>query len=366
MFLKKNRDHTMKKNILVFIFLISMSTLSFAQRAPNNGGLISVASFGKSMVIGLSVTPDNRIFVAFPGYNGDGHLALAEVKKSKIFPYPDLAWNNQKATGDDHFLHVQDLFADDRGNLWVLDSKPGKPGLFKLVKIDTKTGHVERVYRFEDLDKSKSALNDMRIDGDRNIAYLTDPGQAAIVVLVLTTGKTKTCLKNSPFTKADPLVLNYDGRPMIGANGKPFFSNVNGIALTRDFRYLYFKPINKEHLYRIDTRFLLDTTLSEKELENKVEDMGKVGVTHGLIADKAGNVYLTTSEKYSISYLSPDGKLHTLVHDSRLLWPDSMGIGPDGYLYVSCAQMQRLPNFNEGIDKTAYPYRIYKVKLPIH
>jgi len=93
--------------------------------------------------------------------------------------------------------------------------------------------------------------------------------------------------------------------------------------------------------------------------------MGKVGITHGMEADAHGNIYLTSSESYSISYLSPDRKLHVLVQDSRLLWPDSLGIGSDGYLYFSCAQLQRLPEYNQGINRTVYPYEVYRVKMPI-
>jgi hypothetical protein len=95
-----------------------------------------------------------------------------------------------------------------------------------------------------------------------------------------------------------------------------------------------------------------------------VEDMGEVGVTHGLIADKNGNIYLTNSEWYAIRYLTPKGQIKVLVKDNNLLWPDSMGIGADGYLYISCSQLQRQSVWNNGVDKTVYPYTVYKVKLP--
>jgi sugar lactone lactonase YvrE len=172
-------------------------------------------------------------------------------------------------------------------------------------------------------------------------------------------------LQKTAFTLADPsLVLTYGGVEMRNKDGKPFLSNVNGIALTHDFSYFYFKPINQTHLYRIETKYLADESRSEKELASKVEDMGNVGVTHGLIADKKGNIYLTTSLDYSIKYLSPDGKLHTLVQDSRLLWPDSFGIGTDGFLYFSCAQLPQDPAWSNGKDRTELPYRVFKVKLP--
>ena len=101
-------------------------------------------------------------------------------------------------------------------------------------------------------------------------------------------------------------------------------------------------------------------------MESKVETVGKVGVTHGLLADKDGNIYLTTSEGYAISYINPEGQLKVLVNNRNLRWPDSMGIGTDGYLYISCSQLQLLPTWNNGEDKTHYPYKAYRVRLPIH
>lgn len=337
-------------------------------------GLIPIAEFGKSMAIGLSVNSTNRVFVSFPNFDGDGHLALTELRDGKPVAYPDATWNT-KGAYDTHFLRVQDLYVDAADNLWVLDSKPGSSGnifgdggavsgQFKLVKIDTRSDSVEKVYTFDDLDKSKSALNDVRVDVEKNLAYLSDPGQAAIVVLDLASGKSRTLLQRTAYTLADDRVIRYGETDMKSKDGKPFSSHVNGIALTHDFTYFYFKPINKEHLFRIETRYLADTALTDGQLLAHVEDMGNVGITHGLIADRQGNIYLTTSERYAISYLSPDGKLHELVQDPRLLWPDSFGIGSDGYLYVTCAQLQRLPQWNHGEDRTEYPYQAFKVKLP--
>ena len=110
---------------------------------------------------------------------------------------------------------------------------------------------------------------------------------------------------------------------------------------------------------------MADASFSEDELAAKVEDLGEVGITHGLIADKKGRVYLTNSTDYSVKYFDPeDGKVHTLVQDSRLLWPDSLGIGSDGYLYFSCSQLQRQPVWNDGKSKVDFPYQVFRVKLP--
>ncbi len=365
-----NKSHAKRSIALLALF----AACSERNGPTDRAGLIPVAQFGESMAIGLSVNTENRVFVSFPNGDGDSHLSLAVSEDGELSAYPDSAWNVDGSYGA-HFLRVQDLFVDAEDNLWVLDSKPGSAsnlfrdgeaasGRFKLVKIDTRLDEVEAVYLFDDLDKSTSALNDVRVDVEKNLAYLSDPGQAAIVVLDLASGKTRTVLRHSPYTTAAERALCYDDVEMRGKDGGLFSSHVNGIALTHDFHYFYFKPINHDNLFRIATRYLADTTLSANDLSDAVEDMGLVGVTHGLIADKKGNIYLTTSESYSISYLSPDGKLQQLVQDRRLLWPDSFGIGTDGYLYVSCAQLQRLPQWNNGVDKTEYPYQAFKVKLP--
>ncbi|SFC63916.1 Major royal jelly protein [Parapedobacter composti] len=363
---------------ILSIGLLAIAEHCMAQQRHTSDALIPVAEFGKHRPIGVSVSSTNRLFVSFPYQGKDHRYSLTEIIDGKPQPYPDVAWNTYAGDSATRFVNVQDLYVDTEDYLWVLDSKPAPKGsifggqgseaaegAFKLLKINLANDRVERVYTFEDIDRKTAGLNDMRIDTEKKLAYLSDPGRAAIVVLDLASGTSRTVLSNQPSTTADPdVVLSYDGKEMRDGNGNPFRSNVNGIALTKDNRYFYFKPINKLNLYRIETRYLADASLTDAELAQHVEDMGKTTVTHGLIADNKGNIYLTSSMDYSIKYLSPDGRLHTLVRDSRLIWPDSFGIGSDGYLYVSCAQLQRDPAWNNGQDNVEYPYRVYKVRLP--
>lgn len=156
--------------------------------------------------------------------------------------------------------------------------------------------------------------------------------------------------------------MHIDGKDVVDQNGKPFSSNVNGIALTTDNHYFYLRAINQNKLYRIPTAALADTTAAD--LSSKVETIAETGVCHGMTADRKGDIFISDSQAQAIKYVSPDGKVHTLVTDPRISWPDSMGISPDGYLYFSCSQLNRQPNYNGGVDKTDYPYRVYKVKLP--
>jgi Major royal jelly protein. len=369
------------KMVYTTAVIIAASLSGHGQEGPpRSDKLIPVADLGKRRAIGVSVSSDNRLFVSFPNRAEAYKYGLTEIIDGKPLPYPNEEWNAHSGDSAGRFINVQDLYVDTEDNLWVLDSKPapkgsifgGQPGealpnegAFKLLKIDLTSNQVERVYTFEDIDKRTAGLNDMRIDTDKNLAYLSDPGRAAILVLDLVSGRSRTVLRDQSCTMADPdMVLTYDGREMRDHNGNPFRSNVNGIALTKDNRYFYFKPINKLNLYRVETRYLADTSLTDEELADHVEDLGETTVTHGLIADSNGNIYLSSSTDYSIKYRTPAGEIKTLVQDARIIWPDSFGIGSDGYLYFSCAQLQRDPQWNGGEDRVEYPYRIYKVKLP--
>ncbi len=208
-------------------------------------------------------------------------------------------------------------------------------------------------------------MNDVRIDTRRQVAYLSDPGRAALVVLDLKTGRSRSVLENDRSTRADPAFkLTIDGKIVQDDKGNAFSSNVNGIALTNDFRYLYYRPITQTKLFRIATEYLNNPALSAAEVASHVEEIAETGVSHGMIADAKGNVYLTDSPAKAVRYFTPGGQLKTLVQDSRLLWPDTFAIGTDGYLYLTAAQIHRTKRYNNGQDKVDYPFRLYRMKLP--
>ncbi|MBK1881939.1 hypothetical protein JIN85_05905 [Luteolibacter pohnpeiensis] len=364
-------------NLIPRSFVILTTFLTIHQVSMAKSELIEVASFGKNQPIGLTVSPQsNRVFVSFP-HREPFLYGLTEIIDGKRVPFPDESWNQfDRDDPKEHFVNVQDLYADRENNLWVLDSAPAgnasifggskaKEGQFKLIRIDLTKNQVADIYQFDDLPKAQSGLNDVRIDHTHQLAYLSDPAMKAIVVLDLKTGKSRVVLKNDPSTVAEPgFILKIEDREMRNASGHPFTSNVNGIALTQDDRFFYFHAINRKDLFRIETRYLADPEIRPEVLSEKVEHVAQTGPCHGMIADAAGNIYLTNSPDHAIDYLTPSGELKTLVTDERLSWPDSLGIGSDGFLYLSASQLNRLPSWNGGTDRVSYPFRVYKVKLP--
>jgi len=207
-----------------------------------------------------------------------------------------------------------------------------------------------------------SYVNDVRIDVEKQYAYMTDSKMGGIVVLDLNTGRAREVLKKDPSTQSDPnFKFVVDGRELM-KEGKPAKFNSDGIALTPDGQWLYFKPLSDDKLYRIRTEFLRNEALTDLDLGQHVQDLGHFTTTDGMIFDDAGNLYIGDIQNYRIVLIDLNHKMTTLVADKRLIWPDSYAIA-DGYLYISCSQIQNQPAYNNGVNKRTSPYTVYRVKL---
>jgi sugar lactone lactonase YvrE len=358
-------------SLSILCVLLALSAVAQDLKIP----LEEVAQVGRYQPIGVGISQKGRIFMTFPKKKNDKNYAydygLVELVNGKRLPYPNALWNQWDSTqAATRFVNVQAAVVDAEDNLWVLD--PSNPddqmpviAGIKLLKINLTSNKVERIYRFEDLPRERTGLNDVRIDTKRQLAYISDPVLAAIVVLDLRTGKSRVVLQGHKSTVTEPgFVLRLDGKEVKDKSGKPFSSNVNGIALTHDFKYFYYRAINQTKLYRIAVEYLANPALTNAELASHVETVGETGVSHGMLADAAGNIYLSDSPNYAIRRVTPAGRFETLVHDPRLSWPDTFALGPDGYLYLTATQINRASKWNGGESKVDYPFRLYRLKLP--
>ena len=69
-------------------------------------------------------------------------------------------------------------------------------------------------------------------------------------------------------------------------------------------------------------------------------------------------------EHNAILRRGPDGKWETVVHDPRLLWPDTLSLATYGYLYATANQLHRQARFNkEGRDMRRKPYTLFRIKV---
>jgi sugar lactone lactonase YvrE len=358
----------------------SFCFLTIACKKTNPGGSGSTTSTSLEVVFqdstyqltGVAISKDGRLFTSYPLWSTTYKNAVAEITNgSPEVPYPSIGMNSwtNGANGLVNWVSVQAVYVDANNNLWVVDAaSPFEDGVYqnsqKLVEISLATNTVTQTFPLTGVTDDQAYLSDVRVDVSSNVAYITNSSEGGIVVVNLANGSAHQVLQGSSSVIADQTyILEINGQ-QVNKNGAPFYANSTGLALSPDNSYLYYKPLTDKNLYRIPTSDLRDTTLSTTVLSSRVENLGTYTTTNGMAFDAAGNLYLGDVEQQRIVKIDPNLKMTTLVQDSRLIWPDNYAVSADGYLYISCSQINLEPDFNGGTSKRTTPYTIYRIKLP--
>lgn len=343
------------------------------------GDLEQVHAFFDAMPTGVSVSETGRIFVNFPEWGDEVTTTVAEIVNDKLVPYPSKEANvfdpDRPEVG---FLSVQSIVADGEGTLWVLDTAapnfetPVKGGA-KLVAVDLQENKIRRVYTFPtDVVLDSTYLNDVRIDlrrGKEGVAYITDSsitGPGAIIVVDLTSGDSFRILDGDISTSVDEeFIPKVEGEILENrlADGSvsPWQVAADGIALSPDGKVLYFSPLSSRHLYSIQTDLIFNDEKLATNLGEMVKDWGEKGASDGMVVADDGTIFAGDYENNSIRVINPDGSMSTLTHDPIILWPDTLSIGPDQYLYFNVNQLQRQASFHEGNDMREKPYSLLRI-----
>jgi sugar lactone lactonase YvrE len=348
------------------------------------GTLEPVAHFDGAMLTGVTVSQQGRIFVNFPKWGDDVQFTVAELREGRPVAYPNEAFNQTQP--DDlaaALVSVQSVVVDPYDRLWILDTgspmfQPTQYGGPKLVCVDLATDQVIKTILFpQDVALPTTYLNDVRFDLRRaaeGIAFITDSsdqGANGIIVVDLASGASWRKLHDHPSTKAEdwssflPVV---EGRPFMERqpNGqiKPLTMGSDGIAISADGSRLYYCPLASRKLYSVATDALCDRALDDDAVAATVIDEGdKGGAADGLESDTAGYIYATNYEHNAILRRRPTGEWETIAHDPRLLWPDTMSIATDGYLYVTANQLHRQAKYQQGKDLRQKPYSLFRIRI---
>jgi sugar lactone lactonase YvrE len=343
---------------------------------PANSPLTIVAEFSAPQVTGVAVAPGGKIVAFSPRWDYNPTFPVALVGgNNTLKPYPDASWctwnDSVKAEPQKHWICPQAGYVDSQGMLWIVDpAAPGLkftvPGGVKLVKTDPKTGQVLQTILYpESVAPRHSYLNDVRIDLQNNYAYLTDSGTGALVVTDLKTTKSRQLLARQPSTLPDKgFITKAQGHALYDPTGKPGAFKADGIALSTDNQYLYYRALSGHSLYRIKTAVLRNATLTEAQVEAAVEKLADAPACDGMEIDSKNNLYLTGFENAEILRRTPEGKLETLVKEDRLEWPDTFAWDPDGKsIYFTTSAIHKTPYWNKGVGQPREPFRIYKMAL---
>ncbi len=345
------------------------------------------------MPTGVTVSHKGQMFVNFPKWGDDVAFTVADIisEGGKIGAYPDDAINktdpNDPAAAAATLISVQSVVVDPADRLWILDTgspmfQPTKYGGPKLVCVDLKTNKVVKKILFpQDVALPTTYLNDIRFDlrrGKEGVAYITDSaqnGSNGIIVVDLASGESWRKLHDHPSTKSEdiqsflPIV---EGRAFVVKQQQQKKHSVklatnmgsDGLAISATGELLYYCPLASRKLYSASTQALINRSLDDQSVSQTVRDEGdKGGASDGLESDAEGRIYVTNYEHNSILRRSPEGEWETIVHDQRLLWPDTLSLASDGYLYVTANQLHRQARFHNGQDLRTKPYTLFRIKV---
>jgi sugar lactone lactonase YvrE len=363
--------------------LVAACAFAAAPSAAQNAGKVGpplevVKAFEDDFrLVGIGVSSKGRVFATAPSSNVRSRYSMVEVnpKTGTLTPYPDAAWNNFSEQGDSRseWISVQALWVDKDDHLWALDSSLPKVDQErlppKLVEFDLSTNKVIRQYDFKGVVSAKDSLNDLRIDAVHHYAYLTNIGsKGSLVVLDLKTGNSKQVLVDDRSTFADPKQHLMFGKEIaLRPDGSVTAIHADGIALSPDEQWLYYRPLTDHNYWRVPTSALRDAKLSDTELAKKVEYLGSSVLSGGLIMDKNGTLYGGDLENRTVVAITRTPS-HTLsskvfVSDpSKLSWADGFAIS-GGYLYIADSHLWEIA-FKNNLPRSG-PFTIFKVKLPL-
>ena len=335
-----------------------------AQPAAADDQLVAALQLD-GVAIGYAASPHGRVFLPLSRLDGSDGPQVVEWVDGKPAPYPDVRWNSGGADPANRFVGVSTLRIGPRGQLWIVDT--GVPSLAgpklaqgaKVVCIDLATNRITRIYPLDEATRPKSRIDDIRFhDG---LAYLTDAGAPGVGILNLASGAARRVLDDDPSLTAQRPV-SADDHVLRGPDGAPVSVHADQLEVSPDGKFLYYQPASGP-LSRVATRYLDNPKLSSPQLSKNITTFATTGSTGGSAIDAAGNIYCSSTDKHSVTVISPEGRQRVLVQDPRLLWVDAMWIDADGWLYMPAAQLDRMAPFNKGVSKLQLPITIWKTRI---
>ena len=345
------------------------------------GNIEPIFLFYDAMPTGVTVAAGGRIFVNFPRWGDEVPFTVGVIRDGKVEAYPDAKINIFDPLNPGETLgSVQSVVVDAANRLWILDTaapgfSPPVLGGAKLIAVDLATNKlVKTIVLPATTVLPTTYINDVRFDlrqGKDGVAYITDSsinGPGGILVVDIESGDSWRKLSGHRSTSPDPAFIPIvEGeRLAVREKGKapaPFDVASDGIALSSDGKTLYYCPLSSRHLYSVPTILLRDRSDNDRAISGAVVDLGEKGASDGLESDDKGRVYAGDYEHNGIRQRQTDGEWRTIVHDPRVLWPDTMSLAADGYLYFTANQLHRQAQFHDGKDLREKPYVLFRVKV---
>ncbi len=341
----------------------------------------------KVLMQGAKVDSKGNIYVSTARWGGKEIPATLSklVKKGKewkLQPFPNKALND--INNPKGLKAVLGFEIDRDGVMWILDQghvagQPSGPGDEKLIGWDLKAGKEVARYEFteQDSDRKCSFLNDVAVDNDAGVVYISDSGifcsplKGGILVYDIKANKAKRVLSAPEFVNDEAFTFQIHGRDVLKAkDGKPngMKTGADGIALSGDKKTLYWTNLTGNRLLSLPTDLIRDFNQSEEAVKKAVKVEATLpSNTDGMTADRAGNLYMTALTLNGLMKRdAKTGKVSTLVTNKDISWPDTLSWGPKGSLYLVSNHLHLWVDGDMDFDSPKVPnFRIYRMNLGV-
>lgn len=341
--------------------------------------------YKKVLMQGAKVDRKGNVYVSTARWGGKEIPATLSklVKKGKewkLQPFPSNALND---VNNPKGLKAVLGFEIDRNDvMWILDQghvagQPSGPGDEKLIGWDLKTGKEIARYEFseQDSDRKCSFLNDVAVDNDAGVVYISDSGifcnplKGGILVYDIKTNKAKRVLSAPEFVNDEAYTFQIHGRDVLKAkDGKPngMKTGADGIALSGDKKTLYWTNLTGNRLLSLPTALIRDFGQTEDTVKKAVKVEATLpSNTDGMTADRAGNLYMTALTLNGLMKRdAKTGQVSTLVTHNDISWPDTLSWGPKGSLYLVSNHLHLWVDGDMDFDTPRVPnFRIYRMNV---
>lgn len=343
---------------------------------PDVGGAALIAERDVVPLVTLDFPPGNvtgsrggRIFF---NLHPLGHLYrftdafLFELVDGKPRPYPDAA-----SQSDLRFAFG--MTVDDQNRLWLTAPAALERDRTRLIAFDLATN--TKVVDHE-LEPGVARFGqDLRVAPDGKTVLLANSSafrftDAAVVVVDIATWKSRDVLAGDRSTAAQDWLIRVGGAPYRSVYGLlDFQAGLDGIAVSRDGRWLFLAGMTNDALYRVPLPNVLDPALAPNALAARVERVGKKPLSDGIDAAPDGSVLVTDVEHGGIARVDAGGQVRTLTRLRRVSWADGVFVAPNGEAYFTDSalplyldQLVRPPALERL--RAGRPYHIYRFRLP--
>ena len=361
--------------VFIFLLLVAMGIAAYFRVTYGDGkpydfepgpallpitALQSVVAY-EEPIGNVAVAADGRIFfTVHPESHPTGNKLLVS-DAGDIKPFPDAAQQSL-------FDTVLGVRIDDQNRLWTIDSGNHGFGKARLIAFDIATGKIVHDHVFSgDIAELGSYLQDMAIAPDGKTIYIADVSffrrDPAIVVYDVASGTARRVLARHPSVVSQNWLIRNPVRVMRFFGGLlELKAGVDGITLDPTGEWLVYGAMNNDTLYRIRTADLRDPTLDAADLTARLQSMGPKPLSDGFSRDLKGNIYITDVEHAAVLRKTTDGRLETIIKDSRIRWADSLSFGPAGYLYVADSAIPDVMLQSKAHIDGSRPYHIFRFK----